>query len=35
MLTDAGEPDTVTALINQGQIYRFVPKPVRAGYLNS
>ncbi|MDT3672342.1 MAG: response regulator [Aromatoleum sp.] len=33
MLTDDGDADTVTALINQGQIYRFVPKPVRAGYL--
>lgn len=33
MLTDDGDADTVTALINQGQIYRFVPKPVRSGYL--
>lgn len=33
MLTDDGDADTVTGLINQGQIYRFVPKPVRSGYL--
>jgi serine/threonine-protein kinase len=33
MLTAESDADTVTTLINQGQIYRFVPKPVRAGYL--
>ena len=33
MLTGDGDADTVAALINQGQIYRFVPKPVRPGYL--
>lgn len=31
----SGQPDVemVTGLINEGQIYRFVPKPVRIGYL--
>jgi len=33
MLTGESDADTITTLINQGQIYRFVPKPVRAGYL--
>lgn len=33
MFTTEADADTVTALINEGQIYRFVPKPVRAGYL--
>lgn len=33
MFTGENDADTVTTLINQGQIYRFVPKPVRPGYL--
>ncbi len=33
MLSDESDFETVTTLINQGQIYRFVPKPVRPGYL--
>jgi DNA-binding NtrC family response regulator len=33
MLTGQSDADVVTRLINQGQIYRFVPKPVRSGYL--
>ena len=33
MLSDEADADAVTGLINQGQIYRFVPKPVRQGYL--
>jgi serine/threonine-protein kinase len=33
MLTGDTDADTVTSLINQGQIYRFVPKPIRPGYL--
>lgn len=33
MLSEDDDADTLTALINQGQIYRFVPKPVRSGYL--
>jgi DNA-binding NtrC family response regulator len=33
MLTAESDADTVTTLINQGQIYRFVPKPIRPGYL--
>ena len=33
MLTGENDADTVTSLINQGQIYRFVPKPLRPGYL--
>jgi serine/threonine-protein kinase len=33
MLTGENDADTITTLINQGQIYRFVPKPIRAGYL--
>lgn len=33
MLTGESDADTITTLINQGQIYRFVPKPVRTGYL--
>lgn len=33
MLTGESDADTITTLINQGQIYRFVPKPVRSGYL--
>lgn len=33
MFSAQSDADTVTSLINQGQIYRFVPKPVRPGYL--
>ncbi|NMG44816.1 response regulator [Aromatoleum toluvorans] len=33
MLTAESDADTITTLINQGQIYRFVPKPIRTGYL--
>lgn len=33
MLTGESDADTITALINQGQIYRFVAKPIRSGYL--
>lgn len=33
MLTGESDADTITTLINQGQIYRFVPKPIRSGYL--
>ena len=33
MLTAESDSETVTTLINQGQIYRFVPKPIRPGYL--
>ncbi|NMG31377.1 response regulator [Aromatoleum evansii] len=33
MLTGESDADTITTLINQGQIYRFVPKPIRTGYL--
>ena len=33
MLTGENDADTVTTLINQGHIYRFVPKPIRSGYL--
>lgn len=33
MLTGESDAETVTTLINQGQIYRFVPKPIRPGYL--
>lgn len=33
MLTGESDADTITALINQGQIYRFVPKPIRSAYL--
>jgi serine/threonine-protein kinase len=33
MFTGENDADTVTSLINQGQIYRFVPKPIRSGYL--
>lgn len=32
ILSAEGDADTVTALINQGQIYRFITKPVKAGY---
>lgn len=33
MLTGESDANTLTTLINQGQIYRFVPKPIRPGYL--
>ncbi len=33
MLSEDADADAVTNLINQGQVYRFVPKPVRAGFL--
>ena len=33
MLTGESDADTVTTLINEGQIFRFVPKPIRTGYL--
>lgn len=33
VITEARDADLVIRLINHGQIYRFVPKPVRAGLL--
>ncbi len=33
MLTVDSDVDAVIKLINQGQIYRFLPKPVKAGFL--
>lgn len=33
MLTGESDADTIAALINQGQIYRFVQKPIRSAYL--
>ena len=33
MLSGHADADMVTDLINEGQIYRFIPKPVRIGYL--
>ncbi|MCB1916979.1 MAG: response regulator [Rhodocyclaceae bacterium] len=33
VLSDEHDAETITSLINQGQIYRYVPKPVRAGYM--
>lgn len=33
MISAQSDADLVTGLINEGQIYRFVPKPVRVGYL--
>lgn len=33
MISAQSDAETVTGLINEGQIYRFVPKPVRVGYL--
>jgi serine/threonine-protein kinase len=33
VLAEASGADLVSSLINQGQIYRFVPKPIKAGYL--
>lgn len=32
MISRESDADTVAALINQGQIYRFVTKPIKAGY---
>lgn len=33
VLAERRDADLVSALINQGQIYRFAPKPIKAGYL--
>lgn len=33
VLTEAVDAGDIIALINQGQIYRFVPKPIKAGFL--
>ncbi|MCB1906281.1 MAG: response regulator [Rhodocyclaceae bacterium] len=33
ILSGEHDAETITSLINQGQIYRYVPKPVRAGYM--
>jgi DNA-binding NtrC family response regulator len=33
VLTVDSDVDSVVKLINQGQVYRFVPKPVKAGFL--
>lgn len=33
VLSDVLDSSLVTKMINQGQIYRFLPKPVKAGYL--
>ena len=33
MLSKESDAETITALINQGQIYRYVPKPIRPGYM--
>jgi DNA-binding NtrC family response regulator len=33
VLAEESGADLVSSLINQGQIYRFVPKPIKAGYL--
>ena len=33
VLAEEGGADLVSSLINQGQIYRFVPKPIKSGYL--
>jgi len=33
VLAETCGADLVSSLINQGQIYRFVPKPIKAGYL--
>jgi serine/threonine-protein kinase len=33
VLTVDSDVDAVIKLINQGQVYRFIPKPVKAGYL--
>jgi DNA-binding NtrC family response regulator len=33
VVTADSDVDAVVKLINQGQVYRFIPKPVKAGYL--
>ncbi len=33
VLAEDSATDTVARLVNQGQIYRFIPKPAKAGYL--
>lgn len=33
VLAEESGADLVSSLINQGQIYRFVPKPIKSGYL--
>ena len=33
VLTAQSDVESVVKLINQGQVYRFIPKPVKAGYL--
>jgi serine/threonine-protein kinase len=33
VLTSAADAGNIVALINQGQIYRFIPKPIKAGFL--
>jgi DNA-binding NtrC family response regulator len=33
VFTADGDVDAVIKLINQGQVYRFIPKPVKAGFL--
>ena len=33
MLSKESDAETITSLINQGQIYRYVPKPIRPGYM--
>jgi serine/threonine-protein kinase len=33
VLTESMDSSLITKLINQGQIYRFIPKPVKAGFL--
>lgn len=33
VLTDDSDVDTIIKLINQGQIYRFVPKPAKPGFI--
>jgi len=33
VLSKESDAETITTLINQGQIYRYVPKPIRPGYM--
>lgn len=33
VFTEETDAETVTSLINQGQIFRFIPKPIKPGYL--
>lgn len=33
VLSKESDAETITSLINQGQIYRYVPKPIRPGYM--